>query len=216
MNSVINPAAQNRLRGQDWLHYALARLSWPGALGLVLLIAAGLLQTLHIAPLRDASRDLQQRAERLARTGPPPVLDVSPKVVNLSATLPTAEQMPQAIADLFNAARHAGLSLQQGSYRAEVDKSTSSPRPTSNPKSNLTPPPSPIAAPGSLFRYRISLPVQGEYPAIRSFVSEALEQQPSLALDGMRLQRDLIGNAQIEAELRFTLYLGAPSAGALR
>jgi hypothetical protein len=206
MSNATHPASANRLRWLDWLHYALARLSWPGALGLALLLAAGLLQTLHIAPLRDASLDLQQRAERLARIGPPPVLDVTPKVIELSATLPAAEQMPQAIADLFNAARHAGLSLRQGSYRAVGDKTGVKSKPGSSPP--------PAAA--SMLRYQISLPVQGDYPAVRGFVTEALEQQPSLALDGMRLQRDLIGNAQIDAELRFTLYLGAATPGAPR
>lgn len=197
----MNTASTNRL--MDWMQYALARLSWPGALGLALLVAAGLLQTLHIAPLRDASRDLHHRAERLARSGPPPVLDAAPKVVDLSATLPAAEEIPQAIADLFNAARHAGLSLRQGSYRAVGDKS--------GVKSSISNPPA-----AGMLRYQISLPVQGDYPAVRGFVSEALEQQPSLALDGMRLQRDLIGDARIDAELRFTLYLGAGSPGAPR
>ena len=196
----MNTASANRL--MDWTQYALARLSWPGALGLALLVAAVLLQTMHIAPLRDASLELQQRAERLARSGPPPVLDEKPKVVDLSATLPAAEEIPQAIADLFNAARHAGLTLRQGSYRAVGDKT--------GVKSN------PQAAAGGMLRYQISLPVQGDYPAVRGFVTEALEQQPSLALDSMRLQRDLIGNAEIDAELRFTLYLGASSPGVSR
>ena len=200
----MNTASANRL--MDWIQYALARLSWPGALGLSLLVAAGLLQTLHITPLHDASLDLQQRAERLARIGPPPVVDAAPKVVDLSATLPAAEEIPQAIADLFNAARHAGLTLRQGSYRAVGDKTGVKSKPESNPQ----------AAAGGMLRYQISLPVQGDYPAVRGFVTEALEQQPSLALDSMRLQRDLIGNAQIDAELRFTLYLGASSPGVSR
>jgi hypothetical protein len=52
------------------------------------------------------------------------------------------------------------------------------------------------------------LPVTGDYPAVRAFVAEALEREPSLALDGMRLVRESMDLGEIEAELRFTLYLG--------
>jgi hypothetical protein len=57
-------------------------------------------------------------------------------------------------------------------------------------------------------RYQINLPVTGNYPAVRAFVAEALEREPSLALDGMRLTRERMDSGEIEAELRFTLYLG--------
>lgn len=176
-------------RLQDWLRYALARLGWPGAAGLALLAAAWLAHGLEVAPMRAAGMEMAQRAEHLAKQARPPRETEATLPAALSATLPGAERMPEAIAHLFSAAKHAGLTLQQGAYRAVGEKS-------GGPQ------------PNGLVRYQISLPVAGEYPAVRAFVAEALEREPSLALDGMRLARERMDTDEIDAELRFTLYLG--------
>lgn len=176
------------MTGADWLHYALARLGWPGAAGLLLLAAAGLLQALAVEPLHAARATLAQRSARLAQTTPPQHRSEAPPAAPFSATLPGAERMPEAVARLFAAARHAGLSLQQGAYRPAGEKAS------------------------RLLSYQISLPVSGDYPAVRAFVAEVLEREPSLALAGLRLLRSDMNQGEIEAELRFTLYLGGADA----
>ena len=182
------------LRPLDWLRYALANLGWPGAAGLMLLTAAWLVQELDVQPMREARVVLEQRAAHLAKQVRP-VSDIeATQRAALSATLPGAERMPEAVARLFSAATHAGLILQKGAYRSVGDK----PGAEKSGSQELK----------GLMRYQINLPVTGNYPAVRAFVAEALEREPSLALDGMRLTRERMDNGEIEAELRFTLYLG--------
>jgi hypothetical protein len=181
--------ADNPFRPLDWLRYALARLGWPGVAGLTLLAAAWLAQSLEVQSMRNANMAMQQRAERLAKQVLPAREIEATRQAALSATLPGAERMPEAVARLFAAAKHAGLTLQQGAYRAVGDKA-------GGEKSS------------GLSRYQISLPVTGDYPAVRAFVAEALEREPGLALDGMRLARERMDLGEIDAELRFTLYLG--------
>lgn len=194
----MKTTSPNAFRALDWLRYwlsyGLVRLGWPGAAGLALLLAAGVLQGLEVQPLRDANLAMQQRAERLAKQARPPRENEAARPADLSATLPGAERMPEAVARLFAAANHAGLTLQQGAYRAVGDKAAG--EKTASDKTN------------GLARYQISLPVTGNYPAVRAFVAEALEREPSLALDGMRLSRERMDSGEIDAELRFTLYLG--------
>lgn len=185
----MKTATSSLLRLQDWLRYALARLAWPGAAGLALLAAAWLLHGLEVEPMRAAGMEMAQRADHLTKRARPVREAESAQLAALSATLPGAERMPEAIAHLFSAAKHAGLTLQQGAYRAVGEKSGS-------------------PQPNSLLRYQISLPVKGDYPAVRAFVAEALEREPSLALDAIRLTREHMGAGEIDAELRFTLYLG--------
>lgn len=169
----------------DWLAWLAARLAWPGLLGLALLLAAGAAQLWLTRPMHSEARDLAARAERLAARPAPP----APTAAQLEARRPLAERLPEAdrdaeiLAGLFAAAGRAGLSLDQGNYRLTVDR---------------------IAG---LQRQQITLPVAGDYPAIRAFVAHALARHPSLALDGLQLARDGIGAGQVRATLRFTLYL---------
>ncbi|OYY93768.1 MAG: hypothetical protein B7Y41_09870 [Hydrogenophilales bacterium 28-61-23] len=173
------------LRPLDWLRYFVARLGWPGTLGLALLVSAWLVHGLDVQPRIDAGIEMEQRAERLSKQARPVREAEATRSVALSETLPGAERIPEAVARLFAAATHAGLSLKQGVYRPAGEKSS------------------------GMMRYQISLPVTGNYPAIRAFVAEALERERSLALDGIRLARTRMDSDEIEAELRFTLFLGA-------
>lgn len=169
----------------DWLAWLAARLNWPGLLGLALVLAAGAAQLWLTRPMQAETRDLAVRAERLAARPAPPALTPA----ELEARRPLAERLPGAdrdaeiLAGLFAAAGRAGLSLDQGNYRLTVDR---------------------IAG---LQRQQITLPVAGDYPAIRAFVAHAMARHPSLALDGLQLARDGIGAGQVRATLRFTLYL---------
>jgi hypothetical protein len=58
-----------------------------------------------------------------------------------------------------------------------------------------------------LQQYQIMMPVAASYPNIRQFVSLALAKVPAMSLDHIGFQRKKIGEATVEAELRFTLFL---------
>ncbi|MEK6537157.1 MAG: pilus assembly protein PilO, partial [Actinomycetota bacterium] len=60
-----------------------------------------------------------------------------------------------------------------------------------------------------LGQYQITLPVAGNYAQIRSFAETALLEIPTLSLDQINFRRKRVSDAQVEAEIRMTLYLPA-------
>jgi hypothetical protein len=168
-------------RPLDWLAYTAARLGWPGLLGLGLLLATLALDHFLVQPLETVTAELDVRADRLARKPRPSAVPTPP--VTLLDRLPAGAAAPEGVAQLFAAASHAGLSLEQGSYRPAGNKDA------------------------ALRRYQITLPVSGEYPALRAFLAEALERQPSMALDSLILTRESIASPLVKAKLNLTLYL---------
>lgn len=58
-----------------------------------------------------------------------------------------------------------------------------------------------------LTRYQITLPVKGEYRAVRRFVARALNDVPGLALDGLALRRESVAATTVEARVQLTLYI---------
>lgn len=161
----------NRLaRVFDHVAYRLARIGWPGLLGLALLAFAVLTQRHAVEPLRDAAAELDARAEALAaRPAPPPAPAPPPSPLE---SLPRDAEVPAGVARLFSAAEHAGLALARGSYRAQVDGDGTR-------------------------RFHIMLPLEGDYPAIRAFLAEAAERQPGLVLDRLNIARDSIDRKSV-------------------
>lgn len=92
--------------------------------------------------------------------------------------------MPDLIAGIYECSRNYGLMVEQGSYRLLQESPAE-----------------------SLIRYEITLPVKGDYSAIRGFISQVLIELPTLSLDAISLNRANSGDPMIEAELRMTLYL---------
>jgi hypothetical protein len=60
---------------------------------------------------------------------------------------------------------------------------------------------------GKLSGYQISLPVRGPYAHVRKFVLQVLDEVPGASLDELAFTRESIGSAELEAKIRFTLYL---------
>jgi len=108
-----------------------------------------------------------------------------PPVRRANAPRPVAQQEAEVVlARLFAAARQAGLRLDEGRYQQGRE------------------------AGGR--RLRIDLPLQGEYPALRRFIAQALNENPALVLERMTLRRDTIETTQLDA--RFSLLLSLSSA----
>jgi hypothetical protein len=61
--------------------------------------------------------------------------------------------------------------------------------------------------PGKLLSYQLSLPIKGSYSNILKFIFDALSQIHNLSLDAIQLQRQKVGDSDIDATLVFTLYL---------
>ena len=174
---------------------AFHHLGWPGVLGVALvLLAAGVtlsvvqVKTTRLAELKRDSASLKTRIEQAAKSGIPETgsQEALAKFYDFFANTHLTEWLNK----LYAAAEAQKLVLEQGEYRITPDKS------------------------GKLARYQITLPVKGSYLQIRQFVAQALADVPVAALEDINFKRETIGTAQLEARIKFTLFLGADSAGA--
>lgn len=168
---------------------ALATLGWPGVLGLLLLVSAAALyltvvqdRNARLAQLKSESASLKSRIDQAAKTGIPET--GSTEELNKFYGFFSGITLTEWLNKLYGAAEAQNLVLEQGEYRLSPDKS------------------------GKLARYQITLPVKGTYLQIRQFVDQALTDVPVAALDDINFKREAIGASQLEARIKFTLYVG--------
>ncbi|MGA8146362.1 MAG: hypothetical protein WB870_02145 [Gallionellaceae bacterium] len=99
------------------------------------------------------------------------------------AVLGDRSETEQSLKTLFAIAAQTGISLDQGEYQWQVEKNSST------------------------YRYQILLPVKGSYSAIRRFCEKTLQALPFASLDELSFKRESIGEDELDANLRFALYL---------
>ncbi len=111
--------------------------------------------------------------------------DLSPaaRLKTLMTKLPLRSELPAVTEAIVAQAATAGLALERGSYEVNVVRS------------------------GQIVRARLTFPVHGTYPAIRKFIDGTLATVTGAAVDGLRLERKEIGAAEIDADIRFAVYL---------
>lgn len=93
------------------------------------------------------------------------------------------QRFPDALAQVAASAAGCGLRLDEGAYR--VTRETA----------------------GPLARYQVTLPVRGEYPQLRCYLSALPGAWPALALDNLQLERAQVGDAALDARIRLVLFL---------
>lgn len=166
----------------DRLVFRVQRLGRIGALGAALLAAAVAAELALVRPLHDERAVLAEDNERtrLARLAQ----NRADETRLRQDVMPLSPAAETALRRLFQAAEEEGLNLEQGDYRL-IDESGAGRR-----------------------RYQLTLPLSGPYPAIRSFLARSLNDDRALALNAVELRRETIEAGDLEANLRFTLYLG--------
>ncbi|UTY55761.1 hypothetical protein [Massilia sp. erpn] len=150
----------------------------------VLLLAAALAWA-WLLPQRDKQQALLARplpAPAALVTAPPPP-SANENLAEFYATLGEKRHAEQQVGTLFALAAKSGLSLHQGEYKFNYDKAS------------------------RVASYQILLPVKGGYQPIWQFVLRALAAVPFASLDEVSFRRENIADLQVEAKLRFTLYL---------
>jgi hypothetical protein len=166
-------------RPVDYLLYHVQRLGRVGAVGALLLAAAGVVDLARLQPLQAELMALQEANQMATVVTPAKALEARA----METTVPVANAAEESLRQLFQAAAKSGLSLDQGDYTLSSDKS------------------------GDIHRYQISLPVYGEYTEVRSFIARALNENPALALAHVEMGREVIEDTDLETTLRFTLFL---------
>ena len=171
--------------GNEWLPRAtwtISRTGRPGVVGIALLLAAALfLFSTHLkvaAEVKTLRADLAT-AQRQART------TAADKVADPGTAmraLPARTDMPAILRQLFDGATRAQLAVDTAKYEINATKSS------------------------GVVRYQIAFPVTGPYPQIRAFLDATLATMPAVALRDLALDRKSIGDGNIEAQLRMTVY----------
>lgn len=169
------------------LRFVLHRMGWPAWLGLLLLLL--------VWPLAhwgaDAPRERAQALREQARRAPsaPPAIDPQAQAADRQARLQGRLAEPLAalstVEQLHRSAAARGLGLASGEYRV-LAATASAPQ-----------------------RYQIVLPVAGAYPLIRAWLADAMNAQPGLALEELSFSRNSVGDPNVQARVRWTLYLKA-------
>jgi Tfp pilus assembly protein PilO len=166
----------------------LLNLRWPGWAGLALAAFALAFYGAAVHPGKARLRNLDDEAAQLARqTGgrmaAAPVTSRS-QLSNFYAFFPLTEEVPGLLSQLQDAATAHDLLLEKGEYRLIREKGF------------------------RVARYQATLPVRGSYRDVRGFVNDVLDSVPSVALEELTLKRESVDERELEAKVRFTLFLG--------
>jgi hypothetical protein len=162
----------------------LHQLGTAGVLGIGVLLACAAFWTSTLAPARTELAAQRAALEQLrARTPHQPIAGSGreDELRRFYSLFPPASSLTAELERLHRFARGARLDVAQGEYRLE-------------------------RRPAGLWAYRVTLPVRGTYGEVRTFVSAVLKDMPTASLDAVRVERRKADDAQLEAQLRFTLY----------
>jgi hypothetical protein len=163
----------------------------PLPLAALLLIVGAAAVHFHLLPAREASIELAERqlaaAERVTRriAAEQRKDGVSPEAAkqDLLARFPRETALNETLGSLLDLVRSSGLDLVSGDYR-------------------LT-----MAAEGLLAQYVITLPLKGDYLALRRYLLEVREKHSGIAIDDVASRRDSIGNPALETQLRLIVFV---------
>jgi hypothetical protein len=183
---ALAPPRRLRLRlGGPWLPRAawtIGRTGRPGLVGIALLLAAGvfLLSThLRVAGEVAAMRaDLAAAQSKAGTVAVEVVADPAPGMRDL----PARAETPAILRQVFARATQAHLAVDTASYEVTTKKGS------------------------GVVRTQIAFPVAGPYPQVRSFIDTTLATMPAVAISELVLERKSIGDANVVAQIRMTVF----------
>lgn len=161
------------------------RLGATGLLGLVLLATALVMQLIAVGAANEAVAAKEARLAQLRLAGATRAARPAPQPVDPLARLPTQGSASRQIGELERLARAHGLDLPRGQY--SVAPLTGTP----------------------LLRWQLVLPVEATYATVHAFLAAALAGSPNLTLDEFKFKRERIESADLQAELRLSLFVEA-------
>lgn len=174
----------------DELRSRVELLGISGVLGIALLVFAFTVYGATLVPLsREVSRLENITTQLKSHYGLGGMVDdiATPdeQLASFYAFFPRQESTTNWLLKIHAAANESGISLRSAEYKMDHRDGD------------------------RLSRYQITLPLQGSYPQIRSFIAHVLEDVPAAALNELSLQRDSVSSDALDGRIRLTLYLGA-------
>ena len=172
------------------LRTRIEALGLSGVFGIALLVFALSLCFASLLPLSHDVNKLRREAAALQQRykmsgGAVRVASPDQQLATFYGFFPAPQSTPEWLGKINAAAQKNGIALRAGEYKLERRSGE------------------------RLARYQIILPVQGAYPQLRAFIDDVLLAVPAASLDEITLQRENVTDAQLEARVRLTLYLGA-------
>ncbi|MGQ5522320.1 hypothetical protein ACUHMQ_03565 [Chitinimonas sp. PSY-7] len=165
---------------QVWLRWFWQQLGTAGRLGFFLVLAAIVLWLVQVRPrdakVRELTAELRMsREEQAARP------EKKDPLSTFYAYFPGFSTLPDQLAAIDTAATAADMAVRESEYRLQ-------------PLTGLP-----------LLRYQVSLPIDGDYPSLRTFLKAVLDHAPNAVLDEVRFDRDENSDV-VTARLRFSFY----------
>ena len=167
-----------------------SQLGWPGAVGAAAAVAC---LALYFSMLQPAERRLEAARlnasslhERITRAGIALKDRERPVDEQLNAfyqIFPSEHEATGWVGKIAAIARRDGLELQQADYKVSRDKI------------------------GRLTRLQMNLPLSGEYPKIRGFLSDLRTEIPIVSLEQVDFARPKIGDQKVDAKIRLVIFL---------
>lgn len=167
------------------LNAVLEYFGVAGIVGVGIILACGAFWISAVKPAKEELAAQRAALERMRARSPLQPISGGGRADDLRRfynLFPPAGALTPELERLHRLARGARLELAQGEYRLE-------------------------RRPAGLWAYRVTLPVRGSYSEVRSFISAVLKEMPGASLDALRFDRKKAGDAQLEAQLRLTLYV---------
>ena len=165
------------------LRRILEALGAPGVIGIGVLVFC---LPFYLASVAPAEREVAKRSAAAAKTTrlagqPVSAPDGAADLERFYRRFPTLDALQSELEAIYAHARASRLQLAQGEYRLEKGV--------------------------GLAAYRVTLPVRGSYAQVRQFIGHVLKDMPTASLDAVRFDRRKAGDAQLEAQVRLTIYL---------
>jgi hypothetical protein len=165
------------------LRRILEALGAPGVIGIGVLVFC---LPFYLASVAPAEREVAKRSAAAAKTTSLAGQPVSAPygaadLERCYRRFPTLDALQSELEAIYAHARASKLQLAQGEYRLEKGV--------------------------GLAAYRVTLPVRGSYAQVRQFIGHVLKDMPTASLDAVRFDRRKAGDAQLEAQVRLTIYL---------
>lgn len=163
---------------------------WAGAIGIALAGFAVSFDLTGNRVLEVEADTLRRQARSLARTQrqrAAPVLSARDRLDAFHTGFPAADGLPDLLLRLHGHALARGVTTDKADYRAAPVTGT------------------------PLEQVSVELPVHATYPEIHGWLGDVLAYMPEVALDGLAFKRADIGSSEVEARVRFVIFLRRPS-----
>jgi hypothetical protein len=165
--------------------YRVARIGPAGLVGGAAVLAAILIGALALVGGRNATDVLSTQIAH-AQAHPSAAVTGDAGVSKVVAALPRRQEMPAVVGLVLEQAHAANVTLDNGHYTYSVPKGGN-----------------------AVGRYELEFPVKAPYPNVRDFINRTLSAVPAVGLDKLRIERKVVGDPMVSADIRFVVFVRA-------